>query len=162
MLTKFRFRKFKTEMEMHGVISAIRLSLRFVFVKLLSPKYGDFDKTYGTVTNERVEVSDGDIPPEAFDTAVCYLPTSPKVIGHICRTLPIRYEDCRFLDLGSGRGRALILAADFPFKEINWSRDLTTASSDCAEKHLYLSIGTAGMHEFQNNLCKRSRLCAAV
>ena len=40
------------------------------------------------------------------------------MISHICRKLPISDEEFVFLDIGSGRGRVLMLASSYPFKEI--------------------------------------------
>jgi hypothetical protein len=103
---------------MNGPLSAARLAVLRMLDRLLRPAPWDFDQRYGTVTNSPVEVADGQLPPSAFDTAVRYVATRPEVIWHICRKLPIRHEDFVFLDLGSGRGRALLAAADFPFREI--------------------------------------------
>jgi len=110
--------KFATEVEMRGIFSAYAYSLSSAIRKFLVSKGPDFDRKYGTVTNDWVEVADGEIPDEAFATAVRYVPSKGEVIRHICRKLPIRHEEFTFIDMGSGRGRALLLASDFPFKEI--------------------------------------------
>jgi len=118
LINRYRIETFKTEMAIGGLAHALRLSLLYVLRKLLTPKVVDFDKRFGTVTNDSVAESDGGIPIEACDAAVVYIPTKPEVIRHICRTLPIDHQQYIFLDLGSGRGRALLVASDFPFKEI--------------------------------------------
>jgi len=92
---------------MRGLSAALRLALLSLLERLLTPRGTDFDSKYGTVTDDWVEVSDGDVPLAARDTAVRYGPVKPEVIRHICRTLPIDHQQYIFLDLGSGRGRAL-------------------------------------------------------
>ncbi|MGI9259553.1 MAG: class I SAM-dependent methyltransferase [Gammaproteobacteria bacterium] len=118
MTSRRKIDVFRTEMEMRGLMAALRLGVLSFLTKLLTPKTVDFDKKFGTVTNNRVEVLDGNLPETAQDTAVRYVPTKPEVIRHICRTIPGDRNDYIFLDLGSGRGRALLVASDFPFKEI--------------------------------------------
>ena len=73
MSSRHRIEVFKTEMEMRGLFAALKITLLSVLGRLLAPKVMDFDKKYGTLTNDRVEVSQGDIPLVAIDTAV-YLP----------------------------------------------------------------------------------------
>jgi SAM-dependent methyltransferase len=36
----------------------------------------------------------------------------------VLEALPIRYEDYTFIDLGSGTGRVLLMASEFPFRKI--------------------------------------------
>lgn len=103
---------------MRGVLSALSFSVSSAILKYLVRREPDFDRKYGTVTNDWVEVADGEVPEEAFATAVRYVPSKAEVIRHICRRLPIRHEDFTFIDMGSGRGKALMLASDFPFKKI--------------------------------------------
>jgi hypothetical protein len=48
-----------------------------------------------------------------------YNNTTPiKAWGIISQALAIRHEDFIFVDLGSGKGRTLLLASNFPFKQI--------------------------------------------
>jgi SAM-dependent methyltransferase len=47
-----------------------------------------------------------------------YVPTTASVIYEILRALPPRQQDLIFLDMGSGKGRALLIASEFPFKKI--------------------------------------------
>ncbi len=49
-----------------------------------------------------------------------YLPTRPFVGLQILRQLPItNFEEYTFVDYGSGKGRMLILAAQFPFRAVH-------------------------------------------
>jgi SAM-dependent methyltransferase len=47
-----------------------------------------------------------------------YEPVPIKVFTDVLRSLTIPFEDSAFVDFGSGKGRSLLLAAQFPFKEI--------------------------------------------
>ena len=47
-----------------------------------------------------------------------YQPTKIWTLKRIFSDLQINYEDFIFLDLGSGKGRALLLASEFPFRRI--------------------------------------------
>ena len=103
---------------MRGVLSALSFSLSSAILKFLVRREPDFDRKYGTITNDWVEVADGEVPEEAFSTAVRYVPSKAEVIRHICRHLPIQLEEFTFIDMGSGRGKALMIASDFPFQKI--------------------------------------------
>lgn len=47
-----------------------------------------------------------------------YQPTEPALFREMLAALPINHREFVFVDLGSGKGRALLLAADFPFRRI--------------------------------------------
>jgi len=53
--------------------------------------------------------------------------SNPAHFKRIVQSLKIRYEDYAFVDFGSGKGRALLLASAFPFRSVTgveWSREL--------------------------------------
>ena len=69
--------------------------------------------------------TDGMIEPEEFDVegsnvahASGYEPTPAPPFLRILRSIPLEYERYTFADLGSGKGAALLYAAEFPFKRI--------------------------------------------
>lgn len=47
-----------------------------------------------------------------------YQPTDPDLFREVVGTLGLDYQEFTFIDLGSGKGRALLLAAEFPFRRI--------------------------------------------
>jgi SAM-dependent methyltransferase len=47
-----------------------------------------------------------------------YQPTDPAVFHEMLTQLPLDVSQFTFLDLGSGKGRTLLLAADYPFAQI--------------------------------------------
>ena len=47
-----------------------------------------------------------------------YQPSDPLTFHEIMETLPIDFREFTFIDLGSGKGRALLMASDYPFRKI--------------------------------------------
>jgi Methyltransferase domain len=51
-------------------------------------------------------------------TARPYFATEPWLFEQIMQALPIDFPQFTFVDLGSGKGRVLLMASDYPFKRI--------------------------------------------
>ena len=51
-------------------------------------------------------------------TARPYFATEPWLFEQIMQGLPIDFSQFTFIDLGSGKGRVLLMASDYPFKRI--------------------------------------------
>ncbi len=49
---------------------------------------------------------------------ISYLPTPRLVVSWILRGLKVDYSEYAFVDIGSGRGRVLLQAAEFPFRRV--------------------------------------------
>ena len=47
-----------------------------------------------------------------------YQPTEPAPFCEMMAALPIRFQEFTFIDLGSGKGRTLLLASEYPFARI--------------------------------------------
>jgi len=47
-----------------------------------------------------------------------YQPTDEALFREMMSALPIAYERFTFIDIGSGKGRALLMAAEYPFRRI--------------------------------------------
>ena len=78
-----------------------------------------FDETLGVDTAGHVELSAlGTIDAASKPFGTHYLPSPVALVRELLRGLDIRHEDYVFVDLGSGKGRVLLLAAELPFKEI--------------------------------------------
>jgi hypothetical protein len=50
--------------------------------------------------------------------AYFYVPTTASVIYEVLDSLPLRPNTFAFVDMGSGKGRALLVASEFPFAKI--------------------------------------------
>ncbi len=71
-----------------------------------------FDARFGTDTSSPVL---GRNPTSASHF---YVPTTGSVIYEILGKLPLEPNRYSFVDMGSGKGRALLVASEFPFKKI--------------------------------------------
>jgi hypothetical protein len=47
-----------------------------------------------------------------------YQPTDPALFREMMASLPIAFETFTFIDIGSGKGRTLLLASEYPFRKI--------------------------------------------
>lgn len=87
-----------------------------------------FDGNYGTETSGMREIGTLDVVTAAAARyAVRYDPSNPEVVRTLISELQIDYSRFSFIDFGSGKGRALLVAAGFPFREVigvEFSREL--------------------------------------
>jgi SAM-dependent methyltransferase len=47
-----------------------------------------------------------------------YQPTDPTLFREMMASLPIKFDEFTFVDLGSGKGRTLLMASEYPFRRI--------------------------------------------
>ena len=81
------------------------------------PQIHPFDLQHGINTSGNVaanNLSSVSLSSSLFSNS--YAPVLPSVLLPALSALPIQYEDFNFVDLGCGKGRALFLAAQFPFR----------------------------------------------
>lgn len=96
----------------------------YVLAKRLErdPEHSEFDLKYGVNTDGEVGgwtyLSDLDIPSPNWIYGRNYAGIEPERFFAIFESLQIRYEDFVFIDYGSGKGRALLMASEFPFKQV--------------------------------------------
>jgi predicted RNA methylase len=93
-----------------------------------SPLIDGFDQEHGTDTAGNRGIASLDVIelPEA-QYAVHYEPSSAEVVRRALEKLSIDAAGFTFVDFGSGKGRVLLVAASFPFKEVigvEFSREL--------------------------------------
>jgi SAM-dependent methyltransferase len=77
-----------------------------------------FDWRHDVQTCGDVALADLEVSGDTVDHAVYYAPSHPKFLFQMLRDLDIDYSAYEFVDLGSGKGRALLVASEFPFKRI--------------------------------------------
>jgi hypothetical protein len=78
----------------------------------------DFDRTYHVDTAGTTELDGLEIVGNHRDLGHRYRGTDPQLFRAAIGSLPIHHEDFVFIDFGSGKGKALFLAAEWPFKAI--------------------------------------------
>lgn len=126
-------------------------TLKEILLYVLSQKPADnFDRKYGVATSGEAESSDAGITDEtARSMAVGYVPTREVVIRHILEntTRGLDLKEYSFVDLGCGKGRALIVAAQQPFKEVI-GVELSPLHCEVATANVdgYLSSGRYPVH----------------
>jgi hypothetical protein len=47
-----------------------------------------------------------------------YQPTEPALFREMMASLPIAFDEFTFVDIGSGKGRTLLMASEYPFRKI--------------------------------------------
>ena len=77
-----------------------------------------FDLRHGVRTCGDVALTGLHVTGQALDHAVHYAPSHPKFLFEMLSALAIDYAQYEFVDLGSGKGRALLVASRFPFRRI--------------------------------------------
>ena len=81
-------------------------------------RYGDIDFDW----DYRVDTTSANVSRRADLLAVLtghrYQPSDPAVFHESIRGLAIDYSQFRFIDLGSGKGRTLLMASEYPFQRI--------------------------------------------
>jgi SAM-dependent methyltransferase len=82
------------------------------------PAIHPFDIAYGTDTSGLIRGEDLLTGNRNGFWSTAYYGISPALLFHLINGLDIEYRDFTFLDLGSGKGRALLVASRFPFRRI--------------------------------------------
>ena len=115
-------RRINRKMRQIGLIGTVRFTIQQLASLLLRPHQSSgpdiFDSKYGTDTARIVGAWALDIPHDKLEHANRYETVAPEVFYASLSELEIRHEEFVFIDIGSGKGRALLLASQFPFKEI--------------------------------------------
>jgi SAM-dependent methyltransferase len=81
-----------------------------------SPEPHPFDRLHATDTSGHIP-GEQLTPSDLYNTA--YYAISPSTLSHALELLPEPVTGFDFLDLGCGKGRALLVAAQFPFAKIH-------------------------------------------
>ncbi|MGA7079120.1 MAG: class I SAM-dependent methyltransferase [Terriglobales bacterium] len=107
-----------------GAASATSLLLRnlWSFVRESTPerrrqRYGDMEYDW----KHRVNTTSGTVGWRARLLGMFhspYQPTDPALFQEMMTSLPIAFEQFTFVDLGSGKGRTLLMASEYPFRKI--------------------------------------------
>lgn len=78
-----------------------------------------FDSQSGSDTALPVKVRDMEVQGKNYVYASVYFPIDPSILRNALQSLePLPFEEFAFIDLGSGKGRALLVASEFPFREV--------------------------------------------
>jgi SAM-dependent methyltransferase len=85
-----------------------------------SPEHDhSFDRKFGTDTAGSVPRSElGIADSAARENAILYLPSPARVTRWMLDNVGIEHRNFTFVDLGCGKGRVLLVAAEYPFKRV--------------------------------------------
>jgi SAM-dependent methyltransferase len=81
-------------------------------------RYGDIDYDFEHGVNTTWAAPTLSIRLREIFTRGQYQPSEPNLFHQILRDLNIDYSKFTFIDLGSGKGRTLLMASDYPFRRI--------------------------------------------
>lgn len=104
----------------HGLVGTLRKGavVRDILLQTVWEYREGFDRRHGTDTARMVSTSDLQASGGNVAQAIWYWPTSAQTLPRMLRRLAIDFAEFVFIDYGSGKGRALVLASEFPFKRI--------------------------------------------
>ncbi|MBE3119989.1 MAG: class I SAM-dependent methyltransferase, partial [Candidatus Atribacteria bacterium] len=124
-------RKLKRAVQRHGIIGLLGVVAGHVLLRVnwLLPSIRAqirerkkramaFDEQFGVNTAGRIHQTRLKINNPNQLHAVLYEGSDPKYFRDAINALPIDYERFVLIDFGSGKGRAILLASEFPFKRI--------------------------------------------
>lgn len=98
----------------------------------------EFDRQHGIETSKRVALSDLDVASSNWIYSDGYWPTPPEVFREALAAVNARLEDLVFIDFGSGKGRVLLMASEFPFRKVvgvEFSRELHDIAEDNIKRY---------------------------
>ncbi len=102
-----------------GVIATARRSLgRVVAPRSVPGEAVEFDRRYGVDTSGDVALTDVETVGDNADVGVDYTGTHGPAFLQAIDSLEIDYRRFTFIDYGSGKGKALLLASWYPFRRI--------------------------------------------
>ncbi len=77
-----------------------------------------YDDAHGVDTSGNISLADLDIKSRNWEYGVRYTPTVPEVFHEMMGHLQIEHEKFTFIDYGAGKGRVLLMAADYGFRRV--------------------------------------------
>jgi SAM-dependent methyltransferase len=119
-LVSFWFDRIAISLRTRGVVGTLSRALRFLklYVSPSGRHERHFDSMFGVQTSGRIGHWELGCTSPNIAYANEYRATPVREFGRILTDLDIDYDGWLFIDLGAGKGRALLLAAQFPFKAV--------------------------------------------
>jgi SAM-dependent methyltransferase len=123
--------KIKRALAVYGFMGVIILffktTVRYIFSSLPSHKKNieaaqrndlEFDRKWGVDTCGIVTPSSSEVVGSNWLVGIKYQGCNSVALDDILNSLPIQHRDFSFVDFGSGKGRAILVASRYPFKKI--------------------------------------------
>lgn len=124
-----------------GLLNAVREKLRARRIKQFMARVTEdnaaFDRRYGTDTAAKFFLDAYDLDDEQKEGVEYYQGVHEGILRRIIETLAPHPEEFDFIDIGSGKGKALLVASTYPFKRVRGveiSQKLTDVANQNIEK----------------------------
>lgn len=92
------------------------------FRSLLRPRTvqlpSEFDRKFGVDTSGIVTVASMEVSSPNYVYGVYYKASKPEELQEVLQAIPLQHDQFTFVDFGSGKGLALLVASLFPFRKI--------------------------------------------
>lgn len=119
-----------------GVIELLRLLIskfHTLYQQRPTQALNTFDREFGTDTEEIVPLWKLNIDSPNLKEGIRYQAIDAKPLRTAIEALPIHPQEFVYVDLGSGKGRSLLVASEYPFKRvlgIEFSEELHTIAAE--------------------------------
>ena len=111
-------KKLITLVREHGIRRALKGVIHILAVEMYVLFERRFDRRFHVETSGIIRMEEYDIEAKKKETAIRYQPTPIKPLRSILKSLNIDHFQYTFIDVGSGKGRVLLLASEFPYNKI--------------------------------------------
>lgn len=112
------YRKAHRALRVHGVLGTLRLVFERARGRDTTVE-SDFDTRYGTETSGREDLSELTLVDRThFLLGNRYMGTHETIIADMIAVVPHALNECLFIDVGAGKGKALLVASESPFRKI--------------------------------------------
>ena len=121
------FRRLQRSLKRHGAVATVRHIGTLPFRRhrhedslsdFVKEQDGTFDVDFNVDTGGFIKINDLKTVGRHRADAVDYQATSPSLFREMISKLDIDFPSYTFIDVGSGKGRAVLLAAAYPFRRI--------------------------------------------
>ena len=112
------FRKLLTSLKERGIKGTIREIIYRLNIRIRVFADRRFDRKYGVDTRGIIRIQSLDININQKKTGYWYEPTPIPALKFMLKMLEIDRSKYTFIDFGSGKGRVLLLASEYPYKKI--------------------------------------------
>jgi SAM-dependent methyltransferase len=100
-----------------GLVETVR-SVRSCLRARAEERLDSFDARHGTDTDQHLRSDDLACSGPDVPALWRYWPTARSTFARIMDTVDIAHEQSVFVDLGSGKGRVLLMASEYPFRKV--------------------------------------------
>jgi hypothetical protein len=112
-------RKFQRSLSRRGIVGTLWFfTYRSLLLLVGHRPANQFDKRHGTDTTAEVKLDHLNVHGANVKFGIPYTGTPVDVFERFFRSAPIPYESFTFVDFGSGKGLAVLLASNYPFRKI--------------------------------------------